>query len=51
MNDHGKQNETVLGNTLGMCAKIFELYCGSEMVDFQRLTKYAGWWNHSDKCA
>lgn len=42
MNDHKKQNETVLRNTPRIRAEFVELYGGNEMVDFQSLTKYAG---------
>lgn len=45
-----KQNETVLRGTSGRCEEFIEPYCGNKIVDFQHLTKSAGWWNHSEKC-
>lgn len=45
-----KQNETILRDSSGRCEEFIEPYCGNEMVDFQHLTKTAGWWSHSEKC-
>jgi len=33
MNDHRKQNKTILRSTPGVCAEYVELYCGNEMVE------------------